>query len=639
MTTERGSITESAPLRSNGEAIRTIDMGPRALEYAENIHRQIMEIYARYGVTSAKELAALPREQLRQSGPDVQRLKTLLAELHYALAHDKQVEQGLRNNEYGARSVAAAEEVPKKYRTDAPTQFFFRLGKAEVAQVLGEDPHAELLVAEKIAAREHGALFNMQRLLAVAYAKAGDVEEAISIAERAGVSDSRLFLDALVEAYITKGQLDDALAHDVIEEGDGTPNTMLKPLAGELYAALYVQGEKNGIHELMQYRNDHFEVQSRAVDVLLRSGQVDLALALAREVEQGFGSLACLERVGTVMRSKKMDTAEVGREMFATVETLREQERQYDIAKVWVMQYKGKKPSTFTYGCAAVSLLPPGEDAQQKLHTLLSWAHTERYQIPSMTLTCQLAEMAARTFGSSVAIPYVDEVHSIRLACVENEDEDTLAATDFVYAKALVACGRKRDAEIIAQADRISVATRCKIYLALQNSMDPDDKEESVEKSRLLAEAEKIMLQEMRINLVNDQILHALGDAHAEMHDIPGTLRYAERVRGLWVKAELMSSVVESANDRKSAAKHLVTFREMITTAQAENDAQGSHSDEIRMALEMYMQCAVDAGVPNIVMDELVRPDKGFDSSSIVKMLLRHAAVTYKEAKKRLAPS
>lgn len=93
---------------------RAADMGPRALEYAENLHRQIEEIYSRLGVSSVEDIAALPREKMRSSRVDVQKLMKLLSELRNALQDHGEIERSLWYGEKAERSAAAAEEIVRR---------------------------------------------------------------------------------------------------------------------------------------------------------------------------------------------------------------------------------------------------------------------------------------------------------------------------------------------------------------------------------------------------------------------------------------------------------------------------------------------------------------------------------------------
>lgn len=632
MNLEHGVQLDGQP--DHASAIRTADMGPRTLEYAENIHAQIEAIYGRLGVSSVEDIQTLPPDKMRRSAPDVRKLGQLLAELRHVLADAKKVERGLDGVEHAKRSVAAAEEVAKKYRSDVSTQFWLYLGKADVAQVLGENPHAALKAAQKVAEREPAGRKNMQSLLAKAYLRAGDFDEAMSIAERAGVTGDAGYIDELVKAYVAHGRLDDAVGYACVVMGDGTVRNMPVGLAGDVYAALYVDGDADGEkrQELMAHQEDMFAVQSRAVRELVQGDKLDAALALAREVGADYGGLQCLEMVGSAMRRKKMDTTALGVEMFETVRVVLSDERLYDAAEEWVKLHKGKTPASLTYACSAVSYMAKGSAAAPYVRELAEWARAD--VSTKVWLVKRLGEVTvalAGSHGTAVALPYLQEMKEARERFIENDDTSSLEETDSVYAKALVKCDRLRDAEYLAQGDLVAAETRIAIYFAIIDRLDPDDAHDLAEIKRILREMGDLV-PAVEGGSEREDIVARIGEAHAFIDDYEQTLHYATRITDLMDKERLMSYVISAAKDRRTAAEHLATFREAIDFA----TFRGVDADEVRLALESYMMLAVDVGLPNLMMDELAKEGAPFLPSGAVTRLLRHAVVKYKHAKKYL---
>lgn len=630
-TPEKAPDAYAAALPDVTERMRTADMGPRALAYAENLHKQVADIYERLGVASAEEIATLPRERLRVGAPDVRKLSQLVAELRHVLLNTKTVERGLRNMERAKRSIAAAEAVAQAYPSDVWTQFWLQMGKSDVARTLGEDPHAALFMAKKLAEQEPDGQTAMHSFLVRGYLHAGDFDEAATMANEIGDAEDKGYINALVAAYIEHGRLDDALSYTHVTQ-NGKRRSMPVHLAGKLYAALCVCDDADGRkrHDLMVHQEDKYAVQSRAVRYLVDDDKVDVALALTREVEAGFGNLECFKEVGMGMRRKKIDTTMVGVEMFEAVCVVMDDERLFDVAGEWVAAHKGKRPSSLTYACTAVSYIAKSKEAAPYIHGLAERAHANAST--KAWLVKRLGEVTvalARSHGNEVALPYLREMKEERARFIEHDDVSSLEETDAAYAKALVACGRQKDAEYIAQGDLVSREVRCQIYLDIVQHTDPEDEEDV---RRLLAEAEGVVTSTFG-GLPNDEILSELGEAHALIDDVPGVIRYAERLAELWAKGGLMSYVVHSAKDARTAKEYLDIFRAMIARAEAAD----ADNDEVQQVLETYVQLAVDMGLPNVLMDEMRSRPEMFTSSGIVSALIHHAVVKCREAKKYLS--
>lgn len=244
MNLEHGVQLDEGP--HDTSAIRTADMGPRASEYAENIHRQIEEIYGRLGVSSSQELRALPVKKLRGRGQDIAQLNELCVQLEKALQKPDVIERAVLDEQMAQNTLDTVDVLAASPRIRTDDQFAIGIGRARIAYIRGEDWRQYLLDVDTSDVR-----FNRRKskALAGAYARCGDFTEVDVIVEpHADMGRDPFWICTRIREFVRHDMLDEALAETLhfFSVGRGSEGLPI----GDLYAALLQQGRVDDVETL-----------------------------------------------------------------------------------------------------------------------------------------------------------------------------------------------------------------------------------------------------------------------------------------------------------------------------------------------------------------------------------------------------
>ncbi len=238
--------------------VREQDLPVKVREYARNIHTQILDIYARLGVTTASEIALLPRETLFASTAEIVQLQKLIPLLHEALADSDRTEHRIDDQKNLAwyetvaqRLAERAEQAGLLFAEDKTATFENILGRLRYDHAIQRDDDEdardaahEEMVESLTRAYKHilnGQSSAMRRLVECAY-DVGEVGFAALRAQDHELEDDAGVLVKRAKAFARAGNTFVAVAalqecYDELVGNDNTRSAMLHDVGPVVYAA------------------------------------------------------------------------------------------------------------------------------------------------------------------------------------------------------------------------------------------------------------------------------------------------------------------------------------------------------------------------------------------------------------------